>query len=56
MTLFDANVQKDAIMSMWRNRGLAYKNVIKDLELSVPQFIEYLQSDVVRTSQVVTSV
>lgn len=56
MTLYDAQVQREALVSQWRSRAVAFKSIMEDLSLTYPSFIEYLKSDVVRTSQLVTSV
>lgn len=56
MTLYDAQTQKEAIILQWKSRAIAFENIIADLSLSYPAFIEYLKSDVVRTSQLFTSV
>lgn len=56
MTLYDAQTQKEAILALWKSRAISFNNIISDLGLSYPHFIEYLKSDVVRTSQLFTSV
>ena len=56
MTLYDAQTQKEALITQWKSRAIAFNNIMSDLELSYPRFIEYLKSDVVRTSQLFTSV
>jgi regulator of protease activity HflC (stomatin/prohibitin superfamily) len=56
MTMYDARNQKEAIVAQWKSRAIAYTNIISDLSLSYPAFIEYLKADVVRTSPIVTSV
>jgi regulator of protease activity HflC (stomatin/prohibitin superfamily) len=56
MTLYDAQTQKEAIVSLWKSRAVAFNNIISDLNLTYPRFIEYLKSNVVRTSQLITSV
>lgn len=56
MTLYNANEQRKAIIDKWVNRGIAYKNIMDNLHLSVPQFIAYMKSDIIRTSQVFSSI
>ena len=55
ITLYNAHTQKQAIVAQWENRGKYFKNVLVDLKLTYGQFIEYLKSDVVRTSHIYSS-
>lgn len=55
ITMYSAKTQQQAILSQWTNRGSYFKNVLHDLKLSSSQFIEYLKSDVVRSSHIYSS-
>jgi regulator of protease activity HflC (stomatin/prohibitin superfamily) len=55
ITMYSATTQRQAIVSQWVNRGSYFKHVMHDLKLSFSQFIEYLKSDVVRSSHIYSS-
>ncbi len=56
ITVFNADTQKKAILSQWNNRADAYKNIITDLGLTPAQLIDYLKSDVIRMSTLISNV
>ena len=56
ITLYNAQEQREAILDKWKNRMVAYKSIMDNMHLSVPQLITYLRADIVRTSPVFSSV
>ena len=57
ITIFNAETQKQAILSQWNHRADAFKHIMTDLNYTPDQLVEYIKADVVRTSaQLVSSV
>jgi hypothetical protein len=56
ITLFNANTLKDATAIQWSSRSITYKTIMDDLNLTSDQMIDYLRSDVVRTSNLLSNI
>lgn len=50
MTVYSAKAQESATTDLWNNRAITYSNVVSDLNLTPQLLIEYVKSDVARTS------
>ena len=51
----NANEQRDAILDQWNNRKVSYENIMKSLGLTVPQLVQYIKADIIRTTPSVFS-
>lgn len=55
ITMYNANEQQNAILDQWNNRKATYESIMKSLGLTVPQLVQYIKADIVRTTSSVFS-
>ncbi len=50
--LNQAQATKDVILTFWQQRSLAYQSIMRGMNLNASDFLQYLRSTIIQTSQV----